>query len=63
MTTYQEALTFLLDPARVTLRPEVSSEQIEKMARKYAAGWRAQASASFREPTRYPVPKWARVQP
>jgi hypothetical protein len=63
MTTYQEALTFLLDPARVTLRPEVSSEQIEKMARKYAAGWRTQASASFREPTRYPVPKWARVQP
>ena len=63
MTAYQEALTFLLDPARVTLRPEVSSEQIEKMARKYAAGWRNQASASFREPTRYPVPKWARVQP
>ena len=63
MTAKMEALTFLLDPSRVTLRPEVTSEQIDKLARKYAAGWRNQASASFREPTRYPVPKWARVQP
>ena len=63
MTAKMEALTFLLDPSRVTLRPEVSSEQIEKMVRKYAAGWRNQASASFRESTRYPVPKWARVNP
>ena len=62
MTRYEEALAFLSDPARVTLRPEVTSEQIDKLARKYAAGWRNQASASFREPTRYPVPKWARVQ-
>ena len=63
MTAKMEALTFLLDPSRVTLRPEVTSEQIDKLARKYASGWKAQASSSMREPTRYPVPKWARVNP
>ena len=47
MTRLEEARAFLRDPARVTLKPGTPDEEIERLARKYAAGVYRHPLASY----------------
>jgi hypothetical protein len=52
VTRYQEAMSFLTDPTRVTLAPTVEQATIEKLARRYASKY-GQKSTWFSEPRHY----------
>jgi hypothetical protein len=54
VTRYQEAMSFLQDPARVTLAPTVEQATIEKLARRYASKYDPMRSYGPRHYARAP---------